>query len=183
VKVDRVVDKGSEKARITYRKPLFSTPWFELQEKGVIDLSAPHYSLKVPDYVSVVPVTLKGEILLVRQYRPAVEMYTLELPSGTRESGEEPIETARRELWEETGYRAEELIPLPFYHTDVGRLSNRLYSFYCPKVTLDAQAQPEAGIEILTLTLQDLLAKIASGEFSHALHVMPVLLALHKGLF
>src|ERR1700731_541206 len=52
------------------------------------------------------PVDEKGHILLVRQYRLAVGQFLWELPAGTVDPGEKPLHTARRELMEETGYRA-----------------------------------------------------------------------------
>lgn len=59
-----------------------------------------------PGAVAIVPVTREGNILLVEHYRYAVGRTLLELPAGTREGGEDPLQTARRELEEETGYRA-----------------------------------------------------------------------------
>lgn len=57
--------------------------------------------------VCIAPVTEEGELLLVRQYRHAVREWTLELPAGRLEPGEAPETAARRELEEETGYRAQ----------------------------------------------------------------------------
>jgi ADP-ribose pyrophosphatase len=63
-----------------------------------------------PGAVAVVPVTEEGEVVLLRQYRPAVERFILEVPAGTRDvDGEPPDETARRELAEEAGYDAGQL--------------------------------------------------------------------------
>ncbi len=60
-----------------------------------------------PGAVAVVPVTEVGTVVLLRQYRPSVERWILEIPAGTRDvDGEPPVETARRELAEEAGYEA-----------------------------------------------------------------------------
>lgn len=60
--------------------------------------------------VAVVPVTDKGEMILIRQYRPPVDNYVVEFPAGLNDRGERSEEAASRELLEETGYEAKELI-------------------------------------------------------------------------
>jgi ADP-ribose pyrophosphatase len=72
------------------REIAFETPWFQLISKQVAGESAPYYSLQMQDYVAVVAFTDQAELVLVRQYRPAVERHTLELPSGHVESDETP---------------------------------------------------------------------------------------------
>jgi 8-oxo-dGTP pyrophosphatase MutT (NUDIX family) len=63
-----------------------------------------------PGAVAVVAITDGGAVVLVRQYRPAIDQWTLEVPAGTCDvAGEPPAETARRELTEEAGYAATEL--------------------------------------------------------------------------
>ena len=65
-----------------------------------------------PGAVAIVPVLPDGRVVLVRQYRYAVGKPLLEIPAGTLEEGEDPLECARRELGEETGYEASELMAL-----------------------------------------------------------------------
>lgn len=60
--------------------------------------------------VAIVPVTAEGEVLIIRQFRPAVNGYVIEFPAGLNDKGETLEEAARRELLEETGYSAGELI-------------------------------------------------------------------------
>lgn len=72
----------------------------------------------------VVPVLADGRILMIRQYRPAIDRETLELPAGARDSaGEDASLTARRELEEETGYTCESLTPLLHLKTAVAYCS------------------------------------------------------------
>src|SRR5262245_10702258 len=105
---------------------VFETPWFQLVAKYPPGWADPHYSIRTVDYVTVIARTPEGAWLLVRQYRPAVEMMTLEFPSGHVDPGQTPEEAARRELAEETGYRANRLDLVGLLAPDVGRLSNRL---------------------------------------------------------
>src|SRR5437763_11391084 len=104
------------------RRVVYSTPWFDLVAKSLAGHDQPHYSIRTTDYVSVVAVTRQRRLLLVRQYRPAVEGMTLELPSGHVEPGETPEEAARKELLEETGHVADRFELLGEFSPDTGRL-------------------------------------------------------------
>ncbi len=164
------------------------SPWVTLVTHTV---STPHHkalrdfhSLKVADYVSVLAVTADGRIPLVRQYRPALHRVTLELPSGLLEPGENPEETALRELEEETGFLSRGKIhTLGCMATDTGRLENRLWSFVATEVVPAPQAHQEAELEVVLMTRPELLEAIREGAFDHALHVAVVGLAQMHGHF
>lgn len=76
--------------------------------------------VKHPGAVAIVPITTSGNVLFVEQYRYAVNRTLLEIPAGTRETGESPLETARRELEEETGYRAASLVEIGRFFVSPG---------------------------------------------------------------
>jgi ADP-ribose pyrophosphatase len=78
-----------------------------LQVRGVGDRIHDREVVRHPGAVAIVPL-LDGKVLLVRQYRAPIDKEIWELPAGTIEPGEEPLECAKRELEEETGYRARE---------------------------------------------------------------------------
>ena len=159
----------------------FATPWFQILGKTMRPGEEPYYSLKLPDYAAVVALTEDGRVLIVRQYRPAVEGDTLELPSGIVDTGEAPLESARRELLEETGYAGGEWVDLGGLEPDSGRLGNRIWSFVAKDVRrVEGHAQEE-GIEVLTWSLDDLARAMVEGRFSMALHVAAVMLAVLKG--
>lgn len=144
------------------------------------------HSLKQSDYVAVLAVTAEGKIPLVRQYRPALETDSLELPSGLLEAGEDPEATAARELYEETGYQlSEKLISLGCLNPDTGRLSNRLWCFFARNVIFDDHGdwQPEVGIEPVLLSKTELEAEIVSGAFKHALNLALLAIAQVRGVF
>ena len=161
----------------------FATPWFQVLAKTMKPDEAPYYSLKLPDYASIVAVTEEGRVLIVRQYRPAVERYTLELPSGIVDPGEAPAESARRELLEETGYEAREVELLGGMEPDTGRLANRIWACFARGVRQVPGAIPEEGIEVETWTVEELVQATIDGRFDHALHVAIVWLADLRGLF
>src|ERR1700687_2612926 len=109
---------------------VLDTKCFQLVPRRPPAYAEPHYSLRTRDYVGVVAVTTNGELLLVRQFRPAVWETTLELPSGHVEPGQTPEEAARTELLEETGHEANSFELVGDFSPDTGRLGNRMWCFF-----------------------------------------------------
>ena len=161
--------------QITDRRVHFRTPWFEVVSKraeveGVSGAPGgePYYSLRSSDHVTVMPITGDGRVVIVRQYRPALETFTIEFPSGHVDAGETPEQAGRRELREETGYDAADLELVGCVYPDTGRHENVLWC-YRATVTPCRDAVPgEAGVEVLTLSMEELFARIRSREFRHA---------------
>jgi ADP-ribose pyrophosphatase len=160
----------------------FATPWFQVVAKTMREGEAPYYSLRLADYAVTVAMTAEGRFVLVRQYRPAVEKETLELPSGLVDTGEDPAEAARRELYEETGYRAQALEALGPLLPDTGRLGNRIWCFFAADVRRSAEWKEEEGVAVELYDARELAAALAESRFDHALHVAALLLAHLRGL-
>jgi ADP-ribose pyrophosphatase len=159
----------------------FATPWFDLVAKTMKAGEAPYYSLRLPDYAAIVAVTDEGRVLAVRQYRPALERYTLELPSGIVDAGETPQASAWRELREETGYEAGEIEPLGAMTTDNGRNSNRIWHFLARSLRRVEGHAAEEGIEVLSYSAAELRQAIVDGAFDHSLHIAGLLQAIVRG--
>lgn len=159
----------------------FQTPWFELVAKTIQPEEAPYYSLRLPDYAAVVALTEDQRILVVRQYRPAVEQFTLELPSGIIDPGETPAGTALRELVEETGYQAAAVEVIGSMFVDTGRLSNRIWTCVAKGVQPVRQHTPEPGIEVFAWSLQELWQAARTGDFGLCLHVSVLMQAVLAG--
>ena len=157
---------------------VFTTPWFDLLAKTMNAGEAPYYSLRLPEYAAIIAITDDQRVLAVRQYRPALERYTIELPSGIVDPGETPETSARRELREETGYQAAELDPLGPLTTDNGRLTNQIWHFLARGVQPVDEHVPEEGVELLTYSLPELRQAILEGEFNHSLHLAGLLHAM-----
>lgn len=167
--------------QIVDRKIEFETPWFQVVAKSVAGESAPYYSLRMQDYACVVAFTNRDELVLVRQYRPAVERHTLELPSGHVEPKEPPAESARRELAEECGLDAPRLELLGTLISDTGRNENQLWCYFAARVLpRGADYVPEPGVERILVPRAKVPELIARAEFDHALHLAALMLAVVK---
>lgn len=169
---------------VTWRQEtIFATPWFSLVSRRPADVAeaAPFYSVVMPDYVCVVARTVTRQFLFVRQYRPAVERLTIELPAGTVDPGETPEHSIRRELAEETGYCAGEIVHLGTLLPDSGRLSNRMWCYWADDVRPSGPSfVAELGVEPLLVAEQELSSFLSSSHFEHALHLSAFMLAVLK---
>jgi len=159
----------------------FRTPWFELRAKTMREGEPPYYSVRPPDYTAAIALTADRRVVMVWQYRPAVERYTLELPSGLVDPGETPEETGRRELLEETGFEAETLEVLGPMFPDTGRLGNRIWNCLATGVRPVEGRVPEAGMEVLVWPLAELGRAMLDGRFDHSLHVATLMAAVAHG--
>jgi 8-oxo-dGTP pyrophosphatase MutT (NUDIX family) len=161
---------------------VLDTPWFQIVARHPASLRDPHYSVRTRDYVSVVALNPAGELLLVRQFRPALWADTLELPSGHVEPGQTPELAARAELLEETGHEAEGFELLGDFSPDTGRLGNRMWCFFAghAQPTRDPAYQPEVGIDVISYRgcLRDLLRE---KDFCSALNGAALLAAVSQG--
>ena len=164
------------------KQTVYSTRWFELVAKTAHPDDESYYALELADYVTIVATTRQKEFILVRQFRPAVEHWTLEFPAGMVDPGESPEQTARRELLEETGFVAHEMHLLGNLEPDTGRLSNRLWCYLAPDVMASEKDDVgEAGIETKLVTQAELMEAVGNSEFNHALHLAALLLTFTHG--
>jgi 8-oxo-dGTP pyrophosphatase MutT (NUDIX family) len=137
------------------------------------------------DWVNVIALTEADELVLVRQYRHGPRAFTLEIPGGCIDPGEEPRHTAVRELREETGYATEAApIHLGTVNPNPALFTNRCHTFLltgCRKVG-DLQPDPGEDLEVVTLPLAEVERRVAAGEIDHALVLNGLyFLRLHRG--
>lgn len=118
----------------------------------------------------------EGRLIMVRQYRKAAESFLLEVPAGKRE-GEEPfLETAKRELQEETGYVAKEMLPLTSMYLAPGYSEEVLALFLATGLTSGKMhLDPNEAIDCEAYALPDLKRMIRSGEIRDAKTIVAVL--------
>src|SRR5215212_11231559 len=128
------------------RDYLYKNPWcaFRVDEVELPGGARIEYGVLESDgLAAVVPVTSGGDVVLVRQWRQPLGAFTLELPSGGVDAGEEPERAAQRELFEETGYRAQALEHLTSVHTSTGRSTEWCHLFRCEAVRDEPGLRPE----------------------------------------
>ena len=94
-----------------------------------------------PGAVGIVAISATDELILVRQWRHAVGAYLLEIPAGTREPNEPTIETARRELREETGYEVASIREIARYYSSAGFCTEELTIFLAEGCTTSGQTE------------------------------------------
>lgn len=135
-----------------------------------------------PDYVNVLAETLDGRFLCFRQTKYAVDGVTLAVVGGFIEPGEDPAAAAKRELMEETGYAAEEWIPLGVFAVDSNRGAGKAHFFIARKarrvgepVVDDLEEQ-----ELLELSRAELEDALSAGEFKALAWAAIVALGLRR---
>lgn len=161
------------------RKTVFATPWFQVQE-AASGGKHPNYSINSLDFVCIIAVTEKKELLLVRQFRHAVAAMTLELPAGHVEKGETPEQAARKELLEETGHIAEKFELLASLSPSPARFTNRMWCYFAGNARPAPGAEVEAGLNCVRWT-KDLKALMQEPDFYSGGNWAALLAAVAQG--
>ncbi len=121
------------------------------------------------------------EIIVIKQYRPAVNKWITEIPAGVVEENEEPEETATRELVEETGYKPGQVEKLASIHPTPG-YSNEIIHIYMARNLEKTKPQPEPyeAIKVEKTTIKQALREILENQPADAKTLTALLLYLHS---
>jgi ADP-ribose pyrophosphatase len=172
--------------QILNRRLAWQSPFMGVVERDV-DLGGRRgvetfWSVRTGGYAAILAVTPDLRIPLVRQYRPAVETTVLELPSGAIDPGETPEAAARRELLEESGCEAGDLVLLGQLHVDSGRMETQQWAFFAPDArVVNEHPTGDEELELMFVTPVELEDLIIRGEFNLAAHVGIVGVAVLSG--
>jgi ADP-ribose pyrophosphatase len=175
-----------KRARILESKTLFRGRVVELKVERVVEPGGVETTREVvchPGSVVVVPHLPDGRLILVRQYRHAVQESLWELVAGGMERGETPRQSARRELLEETGYHARLLKPLLEFYPSPGILSEKMHLVEAWDLT-PSKGQPDADerIEVGFFTVSKVMEMIQSNEIRDGKTLVGILLLARAGL-
>ncbi len=129
--------------------------------------TAPREWVEHPGAAAMAPIFDDGRILVVRQYRYAPKLTFVEIPAGKLDPGEGPLQTARRELVEETGYRANAWAFLTRLHPAIG-FSNEIIDVFLCRDLVKAEQQLEHGelIELDVVTIGWLVDELRAGRLT-----------------
>jgi len=168
------------------REYVYRNPWcaFRVDDVELPGGARIEYGvLESGGFAATVPVTGGGDVVLVRQWRQPLETFTLELPSGAVDAGEKPEQASRRELFEETGYRAQGLEHLVSVHTSTGRSTEICHLFGCTAVR-DARGprpEPTEFISVVELPFGEAMNAVRGGQITDAVTVLGLLLRAGGG--
>ena len=159
-----------------YLHPRFRIDKCELANGNLLDATI----FEFRSWANIVALTKNGDVVLVKQYRHGVNDVLLEFPGGVVEDEEDPIVGARRELLEETGYRAVELIAIGNIYPNAALQTNTLHCYLALDAEKVAEQNLDAGedIEVHLMPLDELVELAKHGEFHHGLMVAILFRAL-----
>ena len=127
--------------------------------------------VRPPDWVNVVAVTPDARLVLVRQFRFGIDGFSLEIPGGMMDAGEDPIATARRELREETGYAGGAAHLLGSVHPNPAIQSNRSHFVLIEAAAPahDLEWDPDEELAVETRPVDEVFRLAETGGITHAL--------------
>lgn len=146
-----------------YRK-VFETRWFSIEAtSNRYSNNEPYYRLSCNDSVAILAVTPEQKIILIREFRPALGSYLLELPAGYVDSNESSNDAIKRELREETGFVCDSVNSTGALRIAPSRINNTLYTFFGKGA--NAVDPIKENIEVVLVTQNEFKRLIADREF------------------
>ncbi len=132
------------------------------------------YILESNPWVNVIPLTADENVILVKQYRHGIRDLTLEIPGGLVDDGDTPEQAAWRELAEETGYGAKEMISLGAVHPNPAIQNNLCYTFLAKGAYKAGKQHQDTAedIEVIIRPLEAIPEMIKKGEITHSLVIV-----------
>lgn len=175
-----LTDAVMEKWKTLGSEYLFRRPWLTVRKdrlqlpNGVVHNE--YYVLEYPTWVNVIARTRDGRFVMVEQYRHGLDDIFTELVAGVAEEGEEPIEAAKRELLEESGYAGGEWTQYMAISANPGSLNNLSYSFLAEGVELvsDQHLDETEDICVHLLTVDEVRSMLMNDEIKQSLMAAPL---------
>lgn len=135
-----------------------------------------YYVLEYPDWVNVIAITVDGKFVMERQYRHGLQWTGYEICAGVCESGENPLEAAKRELWEETGFGGGEWKLQMTISANTSTMTNLCHCFVATGVEQISEQHLEAteDISVHLLTVDEVRNLLVGNEIRQALMAAPL---------
>jgi len=170
--------------KILSRETAFAGRHIQVRLDKIVDADGKTSTLEIvvhPGAVCVVPLLDNGDVVLVRQYRHATGTELLECCAGGLNPGEDPVEAARRELEEETGYRADKLVERSRFWTTPGFTTEFMYVYEATGL-VKTQTNPDEDeiIDVKTATQEECLRMIDDGRIQDAKSIIGLLRVLSR---
>ena len=129
------------------------------------------FVLESPNWMNVIPLTPEGNVVFIHQFRHGSESVMMEIPGGLVDPGEAPAETARRELLEETGYAADEIVLIGTVTPNPAFLDNTCYSYLALNARKVQEPALEASEDIVVeeVPLAEVAGMVRNGRITHSL--------------
>lgn len=169
------------KWKILSSEYLIKRPWLTAR-RDVVELpdgriNKEYYVLEYPTWINVTAITKDGQMVLIRQYRHALGQTNFEIVAGVVEKGEAPIDAAKRELLEETGYAGGEWREIALISANPSTTTNLTHCFLATGVEKVSQQHLDAteDIEVYLFSQDEVKEMIFRGDFVQSLMLVPML--------
>lgn len=174
------MEHDDKKWEILESEYLIRRPWLTARRDHVrlpdgVD-NKEYYVLEYPDWVNVIAITVDGKFVMERQYRHGLQWTGYEICAGVCESGENPLEAAKRELWEETGFGGGEWKLQMTISANTSTMTNLCHCFVATGVERISEQHLEAteDISVHLLTVDEVRNLLVGNEIRQALMAAPL---------
>jgi ADP-ribose pyrophosphatase len=156
---------------------LLDTLHFQDQDRTYVYLESPYQA------AATLGVNEQNEILLTRQYRHPVREVIYDLPAGRLEPGEEPLDGARREFEEETGFYPEQMQKIGYFNQFPGSMRAGTHLFFASGLRRTRQRLDDGeALEVVRMPVETVLGMVVNGQVIDGSLQLALLIALQKGL-
>jgi 8-oxo-dGTP pyrophosphatase MutT (NUDIX family) len=151
----------------------------EMPDGTIVD---EYFVLEYPNWANAVALTKDNKIIMVRQYRHAADIVSLEIPGGVIEDGENPEEGMRRELLEETGYQFDKVELISTVYANPSTANNKTFCYLATggKKVQEQQLDEHEEITVHEYTIDDVKEFLAENKIAQSLHCTGLFYALMK---